>query len=102
MELLRIANDQKTKAILFHMAQVWLRNDIPPEREPRQSWNSTSLYYLIAQTQPQTGLWREGGGKTFGPLLFRADIGAQAHFLVAKRFFVPPYRFGKLPCQHMG
>jgi hypothetical protein len=25
MELLRIANDQKTKVILFHMAQVWLR-----------------------------------------------------------------------------
>ena len=45
-------------------------DDIPPEREPCQPWDSASLYYLIAQKQPPTGLWREGSGKALGPLLF--------------------------------
>lgn len=45
-------------------------DDIPPERQPRQPWDSAGLYHLIAQKQPPSGLWREGGGKTHGPFLF--------------------------------
>jgi hypothetical protein len=62
MELLCVVNDQKTKAILSHMAQVWLRlanqkhdpgatlKDEQPGESPRKGGSQPELEIGVATT----------------------------------------------------
>ena len=50
-------------------------DDIPADRQSCQSRDCESLYHLVAEEQAPSGLWRKGGGKALGALLF-VDIGS--------------------------
>jgi hypothetical protein len=74
-------------------------DDIPAERRSCQSRDGECLHYLIAHEEAPFGLWRKGGGKSLGALLFRTDVGPQEPFVSATSLFVRSARLGELARQ---